>query len=109
MQAKTSKCESGTWEFLRKCGLGLASGSLASCFNIPFDVAKSRIQGPQPVPGQVKYHGTLRTIAMVQREEGFRALYKGLVPKVLRLGPGGAIMLLINERVLEVLGEKYPD
>ncbi len=72
-------------------------------------MAKSRIQGPQPVPGRVKYSGTLRTIALVRREEGFRALYKGLVPKVLRLGPGGAIMLLINEHVLEVLGEKYPD
>ncbi len=29
-------------EFLRKFCIGLAAGTLASCFNIPFDVAKSR-------------------------------------------------------------------
>ena len=29
-----------------------------------------RIQGPQPVPGVVKYRGTARVIAMVYREEG---------------------------------------
>ena len=57
-------------EFLRKFGIGLAAGTLASCFNIPFDVAKSRIQGPQPVPGEVMYRGTLRTIGIVYRNEG---------------------------------------
>ena len=50
--------------------IGFTAGSLASTINIPFDVAKSRIQGPQP-PGQPdKYRSTLRTIAVVFREEG---------------------------------------
>ena len=39
----------------------------------------------------------------------FFALYKGLLPKVLRLGPGGAIMLLVYENVYEFLKETYPD
>lgn len=43
---------------------------------------------------------------LVAREEGFAALYKGLLPKVLRLGPGGAIMLLIYEYTYEYLQEK---
>jgi len=96
-------------EFLRKVGLGLTAGTLGCCVNIPFDVAKSRIQGPQPVPGVVKYQGTARVIAMVYREEGFLALYKGLVPKIMRLGPGGAIMLLVYENVHDYLVRKYPD
>lgn len=29
----------------------------------------------------------------------FRALYAGLVPKVLRLGPGGGIMIVVFEGV----------
>lgn len=33
-------------------------------------MAKSRIQGPQPVPGEIKYKSTLGTIACVYREEG---------------------------------------
>ncbi|XP_054262111.1 mitochondrial 2-oxodicarboxylate carrier [Macrosteles quadrilineatus] len=95
--------------FLWKAGVGFVSGVMGSVFNIPFDVAKSRIQGPQPVPGQVKYRGTLATIAIVYREEGFFALYKGLVPKVMRLGPGGAIMLVVYDYVYDYLKERFPD
>ena len=51
----------------------------------------------------------LRTIGMVYRQEGVGALYKGLLPKVLRLGPGGAIMLLVYEKVMNLLNEAYPD
>lgn len=39
----------------------------------------------------------------------FRALYKGIVPKILRLGPGGAIMLLVYEHVYNMLDEKFPN
>ncbi|XP_048969024.1 mitochondrial 2-oxodicarboxylate carrier isoform X9 [Canis lupus baileyi] len=86
-----------TLEFLRKFGIGLLSGTIASVINIPFDVAKSRIQGPQPVPGQIKYRTCFKTMATVYQEEGFLALYKGLLPKIMRLGPGGAVMLLVYE------------
>ena len=37
------------------------------------------------------------------------AFYKGIVPKILRLGPGGAIMLLAFENIYEYLQEKFPD
>ncbi|ESO93511.1 hypothetical protein LOTGIDRAFT_161613 [Lottia gigantea] len=87
-------------EFLRKFAIGLAAGTIGSCINIPFDVAKSRIQGPQPVPGEIKYRTCFKTILTVYREEGYLALYKGLLPKIIRLGPGGAIMLLVNDYVL---------
>lgn len=88
-----------TLEFLRKFAIGLASGTISSCVNIPWDVAKSRIQGPQPVPGEIKYRTCMQTMALVYREEGYLALYKGLVPKIMRLGPGGAVMLLVYEYV----------
>ncbi|XP_078000825.1 mitochondrial 2-oxodicarboxylate carrier-like [Glandiceps talaboti] len=90
-------------EFARKFTIGLIAGTLASIVNIPFDVAKSRIQGPQPVPGQIKYKTCFATMATVYREEGYFALYKGLVPKIMRLGPGGAIMLLVFEYAYEWL------
>ncbi|KPI90962.1 Mitochondrial 2-oxodicarboxylate carrier [Papilio xuthus] len=96
-------------EFSRKIAIGFTSGVLGSCVNIPFDVAKSRIQGPQPSPGIVKYNSTVGTINLVYREEGFRALYKGLLPKVLRLGPGGAIMLVVYDYVYNFLENKFQD
>lgn len=45
---------------------------------------------------------------MVVAEEGWRALYKGLVPKVMRLGPGGAVMLLVYEHAYAYLQERFP-
>lgn len=86
-----------TLEFLRKFGIGFVSGTIGSVINIPFDVAKSRIQGPQPVPGEIKYRTCFKTLATIYQEEGFLALYKGLLPKIMRLGPGGAVMLLVYE------------
>lgn len=88
-----------TSNLIGRIALGFTAGSLASIFNIPFDVAKSRIQGPQPDPFTRKYSGTMQTISLVYKEEGFGALYKGLLPKVMRLGPGGAVMLIVYDEV----------
>lgn len=82
--------------------LGFIAGTIASIANIPFDVAKSRIQGPQPASGR-KYNGCWQSIKLVYAEEGFLALYRGLVPKVMRLGPGGGIMLIVYESVYDFL------
>lgn len=38
----------------------------------------------------------------ILREEGPAALYKGFVPKVLRLAPGGGVLLLVVEFTLGV-------
>ena len=54
----------------RRLLLGFFSGTLASVVNIPFDVAKSRIQGPQPVPGQIKYRTCFASMRTVYVEEG---------------------------------------
>ncbi|XP_036398539.1 mitochondrial 2-oxodicarboxylate carrier isoform X2 [Megalops cyprinoides] len=96
-----------TLEFLRKFAIGLTSGTISSCVNIPFDVAKSRIQGPQPVPGEIKYRSCFQTMGLVYWEEGYLALYKGLVPKIMRLGPGGAVMLLVYEYVSDWLQRNW--
>nr|CAD2175888.1 unnamed protein product [Meloidogyne enterolobii] len=90
---------------LLKLGLGFISGSIASIANIPFDVAKSRIQGPQPKGKSRTYITTWQTISLIKREEGIAALYRGLLPKVMRLGPGGGIMLVVYETVYEFLSK----
>ncbi|CAB3410475.1 unnamed protein product [Caenorhabditis bovis] len=95
--------ENPSQHMMGRIALGFTAGSLASVFNIPFDVAKSRIQGPQPDPNVRKYYGAIQTISLVYKEEGFAALYKGLLPKVMRLGPGGAIMLIVYDEVYKWL------
>ena len=70
--------------------------------NTPFDVVKTRIQA---VSGQSvrKYNWAIPALHTVFREEGMRALYKGFAPKVLRLGPGGGILLVAYDYVSSVL------
>lgn len=42
------------------------------------------------------------------REEGPAALYKGFVPKVLRLAPGGGVLLLVVEVTLGLFRQGKP-
>eukprot|EP01133_Synstelium_polycarpum_P008374 gene8374-9841_t len=81
---------------------GLA-GTFGTILNTPADVVKSRIQNQGNGPR--KYNWCLPSIATVAREEGFSALYKGFLPKVLRLGPGGGILLVVNDFVMKLLAK----
>ncbi|ODQ63378.1 mitochondrial inner membrane transporter [Nadsonia fulvescens var. elongata DSM 6958] len=75
---------------------GTIGGTFGTVFCTPFDVVKSRIQNTVKVAGVVpKYNWAVPSLFTVSREEGFMALYKGFLPKVLRLGPGGGILLVV--------------
>jgi len=79
---------------------GALAGTFGTILNTPFDVIKSRIQNQDArlKPGEPrKYNWTLPGLQLTLAEEGPRALYKGFVPKVLRLGPGGGILLVVYE------------
>ncbi|KAF4580704.1 hypothetical protein EYR38_010396 [Pleurotus pulmonarius] len=91
---------------------GTIGGFMGTVINTPFDVVKSRIQGTPRTPGIVpKYNWTYPALVTIFREEGPAALYKGFVPKVLRLAPGGGVLLLVVEFTLGVfrqaLGPPY--
>ncbi|KAI5887543.1 mitochondrial carrier [Schizophyllum commune H4-8] len=91
---------------------GTVGGLVGTMINTPFDVVKSRIQSQQRVPGVVpKYNWTYPALVTILREEGPAALYKGFLPKVLRLAPGGGVLLLVVEFTLGVfrqaLGPPY--
>lgn len=81
---------------------GSVGGTVGTILNTPMDVVKSRIQNSPKVPGQVpKYNWAWPALGTVMKEEGFGALYKGFLPKVLRLGPGGGILLVVFTGVMD--------
>lgn len=81
---------------------GTVGGIAGTVVNTPMDVVKSRIQNSPKVPGTVpKYNWAWPAVGTVMREEGFGALYKGFLPKVLRLGPGGGILLVVFTSVMD--------
>ncbi|KAF9566053.1 mitochondrial carrier [Agrocybe pediades] len=106
------KPESQQAQLLNNFVSGAIGGFAGTVLNTPFDVVKSRIQGAERIPGVTpKYNWTYPALVTIAREEGFAALYKGFIPKVLRLAPGGGVLLLVVEFTLGVfrtaLGPPY--
>ncbi|KAI8388847.1 mitochondrial carrier domain-containing protein [Radiomyces spectabilis] len=75
---------------------GTVGGIAGTAINTPYDVVKTRIQGYMGV-GPKKYNWTIPAIVTIAKEEGVASLYRGFLPKVLRLGPGGGILLVVFE------------
>ncbi|GJE95620.1 mitochondrial carrier [Phanerochaete sordida] len=106
------KPETNRARLLNDLAAGTVGGFVGTAINTPFDVVKSRIQGATKVPGVVpKYNWTYPGLLLIAREEGIGALYKGFAPKVLRLAPGGGVLLLVVEFTLGIfrkaLGPPY--
>ncbi|XP_054283102.1 mitochondrial uncoupling protein Bmcp [Macrosteles quadrilineatus] len=73
---------------------GLASCT-AECGTFPIDTTKTRLQiQGQKIGGQhvkLKYRGMVDAFLQIARQEGFRALYSGICPAVLRQATYGTI------------------
>lgn len=81
---------------------GATGGTVGTILNTPMDVVKSRIQNSPKIAGSIpKYNWAWPAVGTVLKEEGFGALYKGFLPKVLRLGPGGGILLVVFTGVMD--------
>ncbi|KAI8918614.1 mitochondrial carrier domain-containing protein [Powellomyces hirtus] len=84
---------------------GSIGGTVGTILNTPFDVVKTRVQS-QAV-GPFKYNWAFPALSMIIREEGAAALYKGFLPKVLRLGPGGGILLVVYDFVTSYMRKHF--
>lgn len=91
---------------------GTIAGTIGTTFNTPFDVIKTRIQNASAKAQASK--STTSSIPMrilplaihIIQKEGWQALWKGFVPKVVRLGPGGGIMLFVFNQVSALLSKQ---
>ncbi|KAI6012913.1 mitochondrial carrier [Pisolithus microcarpus] len=103
VRAVMPKAETPQGQLFNNFVSGSVGGFVGTVLNTPFDVVKSRIQGASKVPGVIpKYNWTYPALVTIFREEGPTALYKGFAPKVLRLAPGGGVLLLVVEFTLGV-------
>jgi solute carrier family 25 citrate transporter 1 len=84
-----------------KSGLtGMLGAIPGPCINCPMDVVKTRLMAQENIVGQApKYTGMLHAMTTIAKEEGVRALYKGLVPRLTRLCPSYGIQWLVMDQV----------
>lgn len=103
VRALLPKANDKSQQILNDLASGAIGGTVGTVLNTPMDVIKSRIQNSPKVAGGVrKYNWAWPSLATVAKEEGFGALYSGFLPKVLRLGPGGGILLVVFTGMMDL-------
>ncbi|GAA5798414.1 mitochondrial carrier domain-containing protein [Helicostylum pulchrum] len=85
---------------------GSLAGIISKTGVFPLDVIRKRlqVQGPHlqeyvlsTIPSYAKHNSVIGCMRKIVRTEGFWALYKGIVPGLLKAGPSGAVYFLMFE------------
>lgn len=81
---------------------GFAAGFVGPVCTGPFDVVKTRLMAQNRFAdglGGPKYKGMVHAIKLIYKEEGLLALWRGLLPRLMRIPPGQAIMWTVADQV----------
>ncbi|ODV95393.1 hypothetical protein PACTADRAFT_50120 [Pachysolen tannophilus NRRL Y-2460] len=87
--------------------IGLISGALGPLSNAPLDTIKTRMQRERGIQNENGLARFTRISKKLIQEEGARALYKGITPRIMRVAPGQAVTFTVYEYMKGVL-EKLP-
>mmetsp|Transcript_14801 Transcript_14801/g.44715 ORF Transcript_14801/g.44715 Transcript_14801/m.44715 type:complete len:315 (+) Transcript_14801:85-1029(+) len=67
----------------------------------PFDVIKTRMMAQRKSPEGIQYSSFFDALLKIPRQEGFLALYKGLLPRLMRIPPGQAIVWAVSDQITQ--------
>ncbi|ORY54825.1 mitochondrial carrier domain-containing protein [Pseudomassariella vexata] len=118
-RSRSQSRENHTATFMDSFTAGALSGAFASIMTMPFDVGKTRTQIFRD-PAKIPYANAEKTTAPEQRSlvqllwhivrtEGVAGLWKGWVPRTLRVAPSCAIMISsyeIGKRTFRSMNER---
>ncbi|KAE9596137.1 putative mitochondrial carrier domain-containing protein [Lupinus albus] len=79
---------------------GFLAGTAGPTCTGPFDVVKTRLMAQNREGGELKYKGMSHAIRTIYIEEGLVALWKGLLPRLMRIPPGQAIMWAVADQII---------
>ena len=83
--------------------IGLISGAVGPFSNAPIDTIKTRLQRMPAEPGTTAM-GRIVTIAnQMWKQEGIRAFWMGITPRVMRVAPGQAVTFAVYEYLKGIL------
>ncbi|KAK1312903.1 Mitochondrial succinate-fumarate transporter 1 [Acorus calamus] len=86
---------------------GFLAGTAGPVCTGPFDVVKTRLMAQNRSAGEVKYRGMFHAIRTIFVEEGLLALWKGLLPRLMRIPPGQAIMWAVADQVIGLYERRH--
>lgn len=103
MMQKNSPDPSAPLPSYTTMGIGLISGAVGPFCNAPIDTIKTRLQRMPAEPGQ----SALQRITIIAnhmfKQEGPRAFWMGITPRVARVAPGQAVTFAVYEYLKGVL------
>lgn len=83
----------------------IASGTTVSIM-IPMDTIKTRLVTQSLAAGSIPYKGIVDCAVRVAREEGFKAFYKGLPPRLVSVVPMIGIQFTVYEFMKQVMQKR---
>ncbi|KAF2306421.1 hypothetical protein GH714_017868 [Hevea brasiliensis] len=86
---------------------GFLAGTAGPVCTGPFDVVKTRLMAQSREGGNLKYKGMIHAIRTIYAEEGLLALWKGLLPRLMRIPPGQAIMWTVADQITGLYERRY--
>lgn len=96
--AVAARTNDGKCPPIASAALGSISGAFAAACTTPLDVVKTRL-----MTSPESYTGVLQTINKVRTEEGTRALFRGIEPRVMWIGIGGFVFFGAYEEARKVV------
>ncbi|CAM9750136.1 solute carrier family 25 member 36-A-like [Lethenteron reissneri] len=98
LQDGASSSEKDAFDFIGMMCAAATSKTCASCIAYPHEVIRTRLREEGS-----RYRTLPQTVCLIVREEGYRALYRGLTTQMLRQIPNTAIMMATYELVVYLL------
>lgn len=83
--------------------IGLVSGAMGPFSNAPIDTIKTRLQRTPAEPGQTAISRITKIAGEMFKQEGPKAFYKGITPRVMRVAPGQAVTFTVYEYLKDKL------
>jgi len=96
--------DKGTLGAISSFGAVTVARSIVMPFNYPFDTVRRRmmLQSEKPLAERA-YKGSFDCFNQVLKKEGFKGMYKGMVPELFR-GVGGSLVIVAYDRIKVIWG-----
>ncbi|KAK0924662.1 Mitochondrial succinate-fumarate transporter [Friedmanniomyces endolithicus] len=87
----------------KTAAIGLVSGAVGPFTNAPIDTIKTRLQRSPAEPGQTAVGRITAITNQMMKQEGLRAFWMGITPRVMRVAPGQAVTFAVYEYLKGIL------
>nr|QKY59833.1 mitochondrial tricarboxylate/dicarboxylate carrier proteins [Aureobasidium melanogenum] len=83
--------------------IGLISGAVGPFSNAPIDTIKTRLQRNPAQPGETAIGRIVTIGSQMWKQEGIRAFWMGITPRVMRVAPGQAVTFAVYEYLKDIM------